>query len=164
MPVEIGYSHVQIYRKLNFLFLNIHVVKPFLFLGLNENKLYSFRDSLLKELKSNNISREISIKLFEVSEPDLNSNLLADYVRMELEKRVAFRKVIKSAVLKAQAKKVLGVRIQVSGRLNGAEIARTEWIRVGKMPLHTLRANIDYCYCTARLVYFNFYFISTKFY
>lgn len=148
---DLGYSHVKIYRKLNFLNLEIYLVKPFLLLGLNESKFFSLKDSLSKNLSKKFLSREITVKLIEVSDADASAFLLADFIRVELEKRVPFRKVIKTALLKAQAKEVLGVRVQVSGRLNGAEIARTEWIKFGKMPLHTIRANIDYCYCTALL-------------
>jgi small subunit ribosomal protein S3 len=151
LPLDIGYSHVKIYRKLNFLNLEVFVLKPFLLLGLNEGKFFSLKDSLSKALSTQFSSREISIKLIEVTDFDTDAVLLADFIRLDLEKRVPFRKVIKAALLKAQSKGVLGVRIQVAGRLNGAEIARTEWIKFGKMPLHTLRADIDYCYCTALL-------------
>lgn len=101
------------------------------------------------QLSSQFAYREININLIEVVEQDSSAILLADFVRSELERRIPFRRVIKSALLRAQNKQVSGARIQVSGRLNGAEIARTEWISSGKMPLHTLKAPIDYCSCTA---------------
>ena len=141
---DAGYSHVEIFRKLNFLNLDIYLAKPFLFLGLNENKFSLLRGNLHSELSRRFGPREINLKLIEVIDSDSNANLLANFVSTELEKRLPFRRVIKSAVLKAQNKNILGVRIQVWGRLNGAEIARTEWIKFGKMPLHTIRANIDY--------------------
>lgn len=144
MPSDVGYSHVEISRKLNFLNLDIYLAKPFLFLGLNESKFFSLRESLTTDLFRKFGFRDVSLKLIEVIDSDSNAALLANFVRLELEKRLPFRKVIKAAVLKAQNKNVLGVRVQVSGRLNGAEIARTEWIKLGKMPLHTIRANIDY--------------------
>lgn len=150
MPLGIGYSHVCINRKLNFINLDIYVLKPFLLLGLNQNKFLNLRNLLLSQLNLKFSTKEITLKLIEVLDEDSSAVLLADFVKAELEKRVPFRRVIKSALLRAQSKKVLGVRIQVSGRLNGAEIARTEWISSGKMPLHTLRASIDYCNCTAR--------------
>ena len=160
MPPEIGYSNVNIYRKLNFLNLEIFVAKPFLLLGLNEAKFLALKDSLTGLLAKNFSSRELNIKLIEVLDVDSNAVLLAEFIRIELEKRIAFRKVIKAALIKAQAKEVLGVRIQVAGRLNGAEIARTEWIKYGKMPLHTIRANIEYSYCTALLFYSKEFWVS----
>lgn len=144
LPSDVGYSHVEISRKLNFLNLNIYLVKPFLFLGLNENRFFSLRESLSRDLFRRFGFREINLKLIEVVDSDADATLLANFVRLELEKRLPFRRVIKAAILKAQNKNVLGVRVQVSGRLNGAEIARTEWIKFGRMPLHTIRANIDY--------------------
>eukprot|EP00951_Prasinocladus_malaysianus_P048453 scaffold658737_cov1426-Prasinocladus_malaysianus.AAC.1 len=71
----------------------------------------------------------------------------------QLEQRVAFRRAMRQAVQQAQKQKVQGIKIQISGRLNGAEIARSEWVREGRVPLQTLRANIDYCYTTAKTIY-----------
>ncbi|HAE05927.1 MAG TPA: 30S ribosomal protein S3, partial [Richelia sp.] len=75
------------------------------------------------------------------------------YISQQLERRVSFRRVVRQAIQRAQRAGVEGIKIQVSGRLNGAEIARTEWTREGRVPLHTLRANIDYAYCTAKTIY-----------
>lgn len=98
-----------------------------------------------------------SWNVIEVVNPDACASLLAEFVREQLEKRVAFRKVMKSAVLKAQQAGVKGVKIQITGRLNGTEIARTEWIREGRVPLHTLRANIDYCSSRALVLFWEFF-------
>lgn len=125
------------------------MLKPFLLLGLNENKFLELRNNLSNQLNRFSSHREVNLKLIEIIDPETSSVLLASFIKLELEKRVPFRRVMKSALLRAQNKQVLGVRIQVSGRLNGAEIARTEWVSSGKMPLHTLRASIDYCNCTA---------------
>jgi small subunit ribosomal protein S3 len=78
---------------------------------------------------------------------------MAEFITSQLERRVSFRRVVRQALQRAQKAEVLGIKIQVSGRLNGAEIARTEWIREGRVPLHTLRANIDYSYKTAKTIY-----------
>ena len=78
---------------------------------------------------------------------------MAEYIAQQLEKRVSFRRVVRQAIQRAQRADVQGIKIQVSGRLNGAEIARTEWTREGRVPLHTLRANIDYAYRTAKTIY-----------
>ena len=99
---------------------------------------------------------KISLKFYSVK-PELietNASLVTDSIVDKLEKREAFRKVIKKVSEDLmKSRKVKGVKIQVSGRLNGAEIARSEWVRAGRVPLQTLRANIDYCYKTAQTIY-----------
>jgi small subunit ribosomal protein S3 len=90
------------------------------------------------------LSYDVTINLIEVVNSDANSKILAGLIRQQLEKRVPFRRAMKTVIQKAQKSGVKGIKVQVSGRLNGAEIARTEWIREGQVPLHTLRANIDY--------------------
>lgn len=121
-------------------------------MGVNSSRLYELRDNLSNLLERNYLKYNITINVFEVLNQDSNSKLLADFVRQQLEKRVPFRRAIKSAVLKAQKAGIKGIKVQVSGRLNGAEIARTEWIREGQVPLHTLQANIDYCNYQALVV------------
>ena len=91
--------------------------------------------------------------MVEVERVDADAFLLAEYIAQQLEKRVAFRRTIRMAVQRAQRAGVLGLKIQVSGRLNGAEIARTEWTREGRVPLHTLRADIDYATKVASTTY-----------
>ena len=95
----------------------------------------------------------ISINVVEVERADADAFLLAEYIAQQLEKRVAFRRTIRMAVQRAQRAGVLGLNIQVGGRLNGAEIARTEWTREGRVPLHTLRAHIDYAHVEANTTY-----------
>lgn len=89
----------------------------------------------------------------EVPQVDADAYLIAEYIAQQLERRVSFRRVVRQAIQRAQRAGIQGIRIQVSGRLNGAEIARTEWTREGRVPLHTLRADIDYSYTTAKTVY-----------
>ena len=89
-------------------------------------------------------TRQVRINVVEVERVDADAFLLAEYIAQQLEKRVAFRRTIRMALQRAQRAGVLGLKIQVGGRLNGAEIARTEWTREGRVPLHTLRAEIDY--------------------
>lgn len=98
-------------------------------------------------------SRQVTIKIFEVENVDLNACLLADLVAEQLEKRIAFRRAIREALQRAQKQNVNGIKIQVSGRLNGTEIARSEWIREGRVPLQTLRADIDYATTEANTIY-----------
>lgn len=117
---------------------------------MNGAKIYDLRNELEKILFVKFSRRTITLNVVEVVNPDSNSRFLAEFVRQQLEKRVPFRRVMKGAIVKAQKAGVKGVKIQVSGRLNGAEIARTEWVREGQVPLHTLKANIDYCNYKAR--------------
>jgi len=97
--------------------------------------------------------RQLTINVFEVEKVDLDASLLADLVAEQLEKRIAFRRAIREALQRAQKQNVNGIKIQVSGRLNGAEIARSEWIREGRVPLQTLRADIDYATQEANTIY-----------
>lgn len=119
---------------------------------VNSNKIFSLRSELSILLSSKFAKRELTINLVEVVDPDTNSKFLSEFVKEQLERRVPFRKVIKSTLLKAQKAGVKGVKVQISGRLNGAEIARTEWVREGQVPLHNLKANIDYFNNTARMI------------
>ena len=98
-------------------------------------------------------NRQVRINVVEVERVDADAFLLAEYIAQQLEKRVAFRRVMRMTVQRAQRAGVLGLKIQVSGRLNGAEIARTEWTREGRVPLHTLRADIDYATKVATTTY-----------
>jgi small subunit ribosomal protein S3 len=111
----------------------------------------SLRTGLQKALKDPN--RQIRINVVEVSRVDADASLVAEYIIQQLERRVSFRRVVRQAIQRAQRAGVEGIKIQVSGRLNGAEIARTEWTREGRVPLHTLRANVDYAYSTAQTTY-----------
>lgn len=100
-----------------------------------------------------NPTKQFTITIFEIQKVDLNATLLADLVSEQLEKRISFKRAIRVALKKAQKQNVNGIKIQVSGRLNGAEIARSEWIREGRVPLQTLRANIDYATKEAHTIY-----------
>ena len=150
---DAGISHVEIKRKLDFLDINIYAAKPNVILGSGGDKVFELRKSLNDLLERQFYRRNITLNVIELVNPDSNSRFLAEFVRQQLEKRVPFRRVIKSAILKAQKAGVKGIKIQVAGRLNGAEIARTEWVREGQVPLHTLKANIDYCNYKAPVVY-----------
>lgn len=142
-------SEIQIKRKSNFVFIDVYVTKPNAVIGAGGLKLYELKNNLSQKLSKNFRSSELTINVLEISNPDSNSRVLADFMRQQLENRVPFRRVIKAAVLKAQKAGVKGIKVQIAGRLNGAEIARTEWVREGQVPLHTLKANIDYFNCNA---------------
>ena len=105
----------------------------------------------LKKIISPNHS--ITINIVELKNPDAEAELIGDFIVEQLEKRIAFRRAVKKAIARSQAANVPGIKIQVGGRLNGAEIARTEWIREGRVPLQTLRADIDYAEKRANTIY-----------
>ena len=130
--------------------LNIETGKP----GILVGDLGAGLENLLKNIKKLlPTNRQLTINVFEVENVDLDANLLADLVAEQLEKRIAFRRAIREALQRAQKQNVNGIKIQVSGRLNGAEIARSEWIREGRVPLQTLRADIDYATKEANTIY-----------
>jgi small subunit ribosomal protein S3 len=130
--------------------LNIETGKPGILVGDLGIGLETLLTNIKKLLPSN---RQLTINVFEVENVDLDASLLADLVAEQLEKRVAFRRAIREALQRAQKQNVNGIKIQVSGRLNGAEIARSEWIREGRVPLQTLRADIDYATQEANTIY-----------
>lgn len=145
-------SNVKIYR--NGLKDQIQVIietgKPGILVGDLGNGLKNLLNNLKKLLPP---SRQLTIKVFEVEKVDLDAQLLAHLVAEQLEKRIAFRRAIRTALQRAERENANGIKIQVSGRLNGAEIARSEWIREGRVPLQTLRADIDYATTEANTIY-----------
>ena len=145
-------SKVKIYRNsLNDqIQLNIETGKPGILVGDLGSGLENLATNLRKILPA---SRQFTIKVFEVEKVDLDANLLAELVAEQLEKRIAFRRAIREGLQRAQKQNVSGIKIQVSGRLNGAEIARSEWIREGRVPLQTLRADIEYATTEANTIY-----------
>ena len=130
--------------------VNIETGKPGILVGESGTGLQTVLDNVKKLVPP---TRQVTINVFEVEKIDLDANLLADLVAEQLEKRVAFRRAIREALQRAQKQNVNGIKIQVSGRLNGAEIARSEWIREGRVPLQTLRADIDYATTEANTIY-----------
>jgi len=130
--------------------LNIETGKPGILVGDLGSGLENLLNNIKKILPSN---RQVTINVLEVEKVDLDATLLADLVAEQLEKRIAFRRAIREALQRAQKQNVNGIKIQVSGRLNGAEIARSEWVREGRVPLQTLRADIDYATREANTIY-----------
>lgn len=145
-------SNVQIARStlMDHIKINIQTGKPGLLIGESGIGLEKLLEKTKKLVPD---KQQVSINVFEVKVPDLNATLLADSVVDQLEKRVAFRRAIRDALFRAHGQNVRGIKIQVSGRLNGAEIARSEWVREGRVPLQTLRADIDYATKEAHTIY-----------
>jgi small subunit ribosomal protein S3 len=132
-------SKVELERTAETFVVNIHTARPGIIIGKRGEEIENLKKSIEKIVKG---TAQINIK--EVRKPDLDAKILAEGVAQQLEKRVMFRRAMKRTVQSALRQSAKGVRIEVSGRLNGAEIARTEWYREGRVPLHTLRADIDY--------------------
>lgn len=130
--------------------LNIETGRPGALVGENGLGIENLLKNIKKFLPTN---RRITINIIEVEKINLNASLIADLVVKQLEDRVAFRRAIREAMQAAHEDNVSGIKIQVSGRLNGAEIARSEWIREGRVPLQTLRADIDYSNKEANTIY-----------
>jgi small subunit ribosomal protein S3 len=130
--------------------INIETGRPGVLVGENGSGIKALLSNIKKLLPEN---RQLTINIVEVEKVNLNASLIADLVVEQLEDRVAFRRAIRKALQSALDDNVNGIKIQVSGRLNGAEIARSEWIREGRVPLQTLRADIDYATKEARTIY-----------
>lgn len=145
-----GISKIQIARKIDQIEIEIQSARPGIILGKSGAGIEELRHNLINYIKNN---KQIRINILEITEPDQEASLIAEFIAQQLEKRIAFRRAIRQAVQRAQRANIKGIKIQVSGRLNGAEIARSEWIREGRVPLQTLRANIDYSYKIAQTIY-----------
>lgn len=130
--------------------LEVHSARPGILVGQAGSGIEELYKKVRKILPSD---RQIIINVVEVKLPDAEATLIADFIAEQLESRVAFKRAMRQAALKAQKSNIKGIKIQVSGRLNGAEIARSEWIREGRVPLQTLRADIDYATKRAATIY-----------
>jgi small subunit ribosomal protein S3 len=145
-----GISAVKIDRKADQIDLEVLTARPGVVVGRGGTGIEQLRVGLQQQLGSN---RQIRINVVEVQRVDADATLIAEYIAQQLERRVSFRRVVRQSITRAQKAGIEGIKIQVSGRLNGAEIARTEWTREGRVPLHTLRADIDYACCTAKTIF-----------
>jgi small subunit ribosomal protein S3 len=145
-----GIADIHIERKADQIDLAIHTARPGVVVGRGGTGIEQLRLGLQEALGGN---RQLRINVIEVARVDADATLIAEYIAQQLERRVSFRRVVRQAIQRAQRADVKGIKVQISGRLNGAEIARTEWIREGRVPLHTLRADIDYAYRTAQTIY-----------
>ncbi len=145
-----GISKIRIERKADQVDLEIHTARPGVVVGRGGSGIENLRTGLQKALGGN---RQIRVNVIEVSQVDADAALIAEHIAGQLERRVSFRRVVRQVIQRAEKAQVQGIKVQVSGRLNGVEIARTEWTREGRVPLHTLRADIDYAYRTAKTIY-----------
>ena len=128
--------------------VKIFTARPGIVIGRRGQELDKIKEDLAKIMKT-----EVMLDIQEVKKPDLVAQLVAENVALQLERRIAFRRAMKKAVQTSMSLGAQGIRVQVSGRLGGADIARTVWQREGRVPLHTLRENVDYGFTEARTVY-----------
>jgi small subunit ribosomal protein S3 len=143
-----GVPKIEIERAGQNMRVIIHTARPGIIIGKKGSEV----EKLRKELKEIT-GKEVSVDIKEVRKPEIDAQLVAENVALQLEKRVAFRRAMKKSVASALRFGTLGVKISCSGRLAGAEIARSEWYREGRVPLHTFRADIDYGYARAKTTY-----------
>ena len=143
-----GISKIIIERPAKLANITLHTSRPGVIIGKKGSDIEKLKKSISKM-----VSGDVNINIMEVKKPELDSQLVADNIAQQLEKRVAFRRAMKRAVQSAMRLGAGGIRVNCSGRLGGAEIARTEWYREGRVPLHTLRADVDYGVSRANTTY-----------
>ena len=143
-----GISKIEIERSAKRIRLRIFTARPGIVIGKKGSEI-----ELLKKELEKTVSQEVSIDIQEIRKPEIDAQLIAENVALQIERRVAFRRAMKRGVSSAMRFGALGIKIICAGRLGGAEMARTEWYREGRVPLHTLRADIDYGFTEANTTY-----------
>lgn len=145
---EAGIARIEIERAANKAKIIIYTARPGIVIGKKGSQIEILKKDLEKKIK-----REVILDIQEVRKPEVEAQLVAENVASQLERRVAFRRAMKKAVSTARKFGAKGIKISCAGRLGGAEMARTEWYREGRVPLHTLRAEIDYGFTEASTTY-----------
>ena len=145
---QAGVSRIVIERPAKKARVTIHSARPGVVIGKKGADIEKLRSELAKMTKG-----EVHLNIVEIRKPEIDARLVAENIAQQLERRVAFRRAMKRAVQSAMRLGAQGIRINCSGRLGGAEIARVEWYREGRVPLHTLRADVDFGYGTAKTTY-----------
>ncbi|KPK66832.1 MAG: 30S ribosomal protein S3 [Acidithiobacillales bacterium SM23_46] len=141
-------SQIVVERPAQNISITVHTARPGIVIGKKGEDIERLRAELGRLA-----GRPVQLAVEEVRQPELDAQLVAENVAQQLEKRIMFRRAMKRTVQNAMRLRALGIKIMVAGRLNGAEIARTEWYREGRVPLHTLRADIDYGFAEAHTTY-----------
>jgi small subunit ribosomal protein S3 len=146
-------SRVEIERAANRVKVNIFTARPGAIIGRGGKGIDELTDTLNRLVRREDPTSVVQVNVTEVRQPELDAQLVAENIAMQLEKRISHRRAMRQAMTRAMRMNGRGIKVQVSGRLGGAEIARREGDKVGKIPLHTLRADIDYGFATARTQY-----------
>jgi len=144
-------SRIHIERAAKKVNITIQTARPGIVIGKKGEDIEKLRQATARLLSMS--VGDVRLNISEIRKPELDSKLVADSIAQQIEKRVMFRRAMKRAVMSTMRSGALGVKVRVSGRLNGSEIARTEWYREGRIPLHTFRADIDYGLSEARTTY-----------
>nr|YP_010455860.1 ribosomal protein S3 [Tetraselmis marina]UUA64536.1 ribosomal protein S3 [Tetraselmis marina] len=169
---QAGISGIEIERKVNQVWVTLRATNPRILVGKGQGDLETIRKDIEKQLHKHMLKNiftqkkyeffkneyveqptEVAIFITKLANQNADVMAIAQSLVTQLEQRIPFRRAMRQVVQQAQKQKVQGIKIQISGRLNGAEIARSEWVREGRVPLQTLRANIDYSYTTAKTIY-----------
>ena len=143
-----GVSKVLIERPAKLARITVYTARPGVIIGKKGSDIEKLRKDIVKM-----VGGDASLNIVEIKKPEIDAKLVADNIAQQLERRIAFRRAMKRAVQSAMRLGALGIRVNCSGRLGGAEIARMEWYREGRVPLHTLRADIDYGVARANTTY-----------
>jgi small subunit ribosomal protein S3 len=143
-----GVSAIEIERAANKLKVNILTSRPGIIIGRKGAEVERLKEEIRKRT-----GRDVYINILEIDKPEIDAQLVAESVAMQLEKRIAFRRAMRKAVESAMRFGAKGIKVRVAGRLAGAEIARAEWYLEGRLPLHTLRSEVDYGFAEARTTY-----------
>jgi small subunit ribosomal protein S3 len=148
---EASVSRIQIERAARKVNITINTARPGVVIGKKGEDIEKLRQQAAKLMKMP--VADVRINIAEIRKPELDAQLVAESIAQQLERRVMFRRAMKRSVMNTMRIGALGIKIRLSGRLNGAEIARTEWVREGRIPLHTFRAEIDYGLAEAKTTY-----------
>jgi small subunit ribosomal protein S3 len=148
---EASISRIQIERAARKVNITINTARPGVVIGKKGEDIEKLRAEVAKLMKLP--VADVRINIAEIRKPELDAQLVAESIAQQLERRVMFRRAMKRSVMNTMRIGALGIKIRLSGRLNGAEIARTEWVREGRVPLHTFRAEIDYGLAEAKTTY-----------
>ncbi|OGF27260.1 30S ribosomal protein S3 [Candidatus Falkowbacteria bacterium RIFOXYB2_FULL_34_18] len=151
--IEAGVDRVEIERNTNKINISIYTAKPGLIIGRGGQGVEDLKKQIHSSYLKNFKLGDINLNIHEVDRPNLSAQIIVQSMILDIEKRMPFRRVMKQAINRVERAGALGVKVVISGRLNGVEIARTEMLSSGKVPLHTMRADIDYARGVARTTY-----------
>ncbi len=143
-----GISRVIIERKIDLVSVTVYASRPGVIVGKKGADIEKTKQKVAAEVKNN-----VELNVVEVKRSEVDAALISGNITQQLEKRVSFRRAMKKSIQSCLRMGSKGIKVSCSGRLGGAEIARTEWYKEGRLPLHTLRANIDYAFCEAKTIY-----------
>lgn len=143
-----GVSAIKIDRTSKNVILTIHTSRPGVVIGKSGKEIAQIEEELKKIT-----NKDVKVQITEIKRPELDAYLVAENIAKQIEGRISFRRAMKSAITAAMRMGAEGIKVMCSGRLGGAEMARTEWYKEGRIPLHTLRADIDYAKATAHTIY-----------